>query len=117
MSVNNRNRPIGQGVGNTYGERQRFNAANISPEQQVQRHRDVFGVKPSPIFSPNAKYNNGRLAQPLKSVETGKTHERPKITDDMRLAFLNRIAGAGENRPPIAGRAQNNIKIQNPKSK
>ncbi len=113
MAINNFNKPIGYNiqqvktqVGSNYGERRQhsMNSHGIS-EPQIQRSRDFFKPteenKPVERFSSNATFSTERHVLPHKAVETGRAHNKVRINDDVRLAFLDKIiSGPGENRAP-----------------
>jgi hypothetical protein len=116
MTINNSHKPIGTNVGrnlqkqvgSTYGERRQLSNLGSNTESHVQKTRDFFaqqkGENAGPeIFSPNAQFLGTKRVLPedkIKAIERGR---RPKatVTDDMRLAFLDKIiSGSGENAPP-----------------
>jgi len=115
MAINNFHKPIGSGikhdsnrvVGGTYGER-RNASVNYQPiDVNVIRHRDFFERKQEaaelPAANADFKVKNGGRTTPHKIVEAGKAHGGSRITDDARLAFLDKIiAGPAENRAPSA---------------
>lgn len=116
MSINNSNKPIGYNirqdiktqVGSNYGERrQHFTNNHGISEPQVQRSRDFFKPteenKTVERFSSNATFSTERHILPHRhrAVEAGRAHNKARINDDVRLAFLDRIiSGPGENRAP-----------------
>jgi hypothetical protein len=96
---------MGRVVGGTYGERRQSSVNCQSIEAQVVRHRDFFERRHDAAEMPSAnaefKINKGRNVAPIKTVESGKAHGGTRITDDARVAFLDKIiAGQAENRAP-----------------
>lgn len=121
MAINNSHKPIGpnvkhdpgRAVGGTYGERRQSTVNYQSMDVNVIRHRDFFERKHevSELPAANADFKLGRnkISVSHKIVETGKAHAGPRITDDARLAFLDRIiAGPAENRAPSAASSTKN---------
>lgn len=114
MTINNSNKPLGSNIGNslqkragaTFGERRSLSATGSIGENQAPKARDFFSThktdsKNTEVFSSNAQFLGTKKVLPHKVIESGKAHSRPKISDDVRLAFLdNIIAGPAENRAP-----------------
>lgn len=110
----NSNKPIGYNVrqdiknqvGSNYGERRQHSMNNHGlSESQVQRSRDFF--KPTEEnrtverFASNATFSTERHVLPHKTVEAGRSQNKARINDNVRLAFLDKIiSGPGDNRHP-----------------
>jgi hypothetical protein len=111
MAINNSHKPVGSGVrqsdqqkvGNTYGERrQNFTNTIGHAEAASQRSKYSFGreekvnEKAAEIFSSNAEFVGGKLFShqaAVKNLEAGVKARPRNISDDMRLAYLNKIIG------------------------
>ncbi|MBI2092395.1 MAG: hypothetical protein HYT75_05340 [Deltaproteobacteria bacterium] len=112
MAINNSHKPISSGarqseqqkVGATYGERrQNFTNTIGHTEATNQRSKYSFGreekvnEKAVEVFSSNAEFVGGKLfshQKAVKNLEAGAKARPHNISDDMRLAYLDKIIGA-----------------------
>jgi hypothetical protein len=102
-------------VGGTYGERKELQPNGIMHEGNIQRNVDFYKVQKEATteqFSKNAQFLGTKKVMSHTKLEKGMMHARHLISDDVRVAFLNKIiSGDGisahaENKPPAIGSSQ-----------
>lgn len=95
-------------VGSNYSERRQLssNQPSFSESAKTSIARDNFGAKAATAtenFSSNANYSSSKVKTPvLTRLENGRLPRAaaesasPRVTDDMRLAFLDKIISTGK---------------------
>lgn len=97
-------------VGGTYGERKKLQSNGITHEGNIQRNVDFYRVQKEGLDQlpkSNTQYLGTKRLMSHTKIEKGMMHAKHLISDDVRVAYLNKIMGGvdvaahAENKPPV----------------
>lgn len=123
MASQNSFKPVGANVrqdpsthvGGTYGERKKLQSNGITHEGNIQRNVDFYKVQKEAIDQlpkSNAQFLGNKKLMTHTKIEKGMMHAKHLISDDVRVAFLEKIisganvAAPAQNVPPASINSQ-----------